>query len=57
MIINSSSLNIHTFLNIATAVTGIIPTKDALYVYVSGVYSSLGNINKKLLPSLADFGR
>ena len=57
MTINSSSLNIHTFLNIATAVTGIIPTKDALYVYVSGVYSSLGNINKKLLPSLADFGR
>ena len=56
MTINSSSLNIHTFLNIAATVTGIIPTEDVLYVYVSGVYSSLGNINKKLLSSLAYFG-
>ena len=53
MTINSSSLNIHTFLNIATTVTGIIRTEDVLYVYVSGVYSSLGSINKS---SLAYFG-
>ena len=38
MTINSSSLNIHTFLNIATAVTGIIPTKDALYVCLRGLF-------------------
>ena len=32
MIIISSSLIIHTFLNIATAAIGIIPTIDVLYV-------------------------
>ena len=34
MIITSSSLSIHTFLNIATAATGIIPTIDVLYVCI-----------------------
>ena len=32
MIITSSSLNIHTFLNIATAATGIIPTINVVHV-------------------------
>ena len=34
MIITSSSLSIHTFLNIASAATGIISTKDVLYVCI-----------------------
>ena len=34
MIISSSSLSTHTFLNIATAATGIIPTIDVLYVCI-----------------------
>ena len=34
MIITSSSLSIHTFLNIATAATGIILAIDVLYVYI-----------------------
>ena len=32
MIITSSSLSIHNFLNIATAATGITPAIDVLYV-------------------------
>ena len=32
--ITSSSLSIHTFLNIATAATGIIPAIDVLYVCI-----------------------
>ena len=34
MIITSSSLSIHTFLNIASAATGIIYTIDVLYVCI-----------------------
>ena len=34
MIITSSSLSIHTFLNIAIAATGIIPTIDVMYVCI-----------------------
>ena len=34
MIITSSSLSIHTFLNIATAATGIIFAMDLLYVCI-----------------------
>ena len=35
MIITSSSLSIHTFLNIATAATGITPAIDILYVCIN----------------------
>ena len=35
MIITSSSLRIHTFLNIATAATDIIPAIDVLYVCIN----------------------
>ena len=34
MIITSSSLSVHTFLNIATAATGIIPVIDVLCVFI-----------------------
>ena len=34
MIITSSSSSMHTFLNIATAATGIIPAIDVLYVCI-----------------------
>ena len=40
MIITPSSLSIHTFLNIATAATGITPALDVLYacIYVHVIH-------------------
>ena len=51
MIITSTSLNVHTFLKIATATTGIICTIDVLYICIY-VYRGEAIFMRELIPQL-----